>query len=210
MKFEELIKKTANLPYFSTRFLAAGQNLAQVRVQLDRWEKGGRIFRLGKGLYTIAEPYSKIKPDNFQIANKLRTHSYVSLQSALSWYGMIPEFVPIITSVTTGRPGSIENALGSFEYRHIGHKLFFGYQNVELSSGQWAFVARPEKALLDLIHLTAGGETKEYLEELRLQNSEKLNNDILDEYAERSKSLKLKRAVLNIKEIIEMSQGIEL
>jgi predicted transcriptional regulator of viral defense system len=210
MKFEELIKKTANLPCFTTRFLSAGQNLSQVRVQLDRWEKSGRVLRLGKGVYSLAEPYRKIKPDNFTIANKLKSHSYISLQSALSWYGMIPEFVPATMSVTTNRAGVIENELGRFEYRHISHKLFFGYQNVELPAGQQAFIARPEKALLDLIYLTAGGETKEYLEELRLQNLEKLNNDILDEYAERSGSLKLQRAVLNIKEIVETSQGVEL
>jgi len=79
-----------------------------------------------------------------------------------------------------------------------------------LSSGQQAYVAVPEKALLDLIYLTAGGETKEYLEELRLQNLEKLNRDTLEEYAAKSESPKLQRAVRNIEEIMIQSQTVEL
>lgn len=210
MKFEELIKKTTELPYFSPRFLSAGEKLPQVRVQLDRWVKKGKVLRLGKGIYTLGEPYRRIKTERFLIANRLKSGSYVSLQSALSLYGMIPEFVPVITSVTTGRAGRIENVLGSFEYRHISRQFFWGYRLLELSSGQQAYVAVPEKALLDLIYLTAGGETKEYLEELRLQNLEKLNRDTLEEYAAKSESPKLQRAVRNIEEIMIQSQTVEL
>ena len=210
MKFEKLLKMTSNLPCFTTRFLLSGQNPAQIRLQLDRWVKNGRVVRLNKSIYTLSEAYRKIKPETFTISNKLKPHSYVSLQSALSWYGMIPEYVAVITSVTTGRTEMIENPLGRFTYRHISPKFFWGYQNIELSSKQQAFIARPEKALLDLIYLTARGERKEFLEELRLQNFSRLNKEVLEEYADKSKSGKLKRAVSNIKKIINESGGIEL
>jgi len=57
MKFEDLLKKVGYLPCFSTRFLAAGESLSQVRLQLARWVKDGRLIKLHKGFYTLAEPY---------------------------------------------------------------------------------------------------------------------------------------------------------
>jgi predicted transcriptional regulator of viral defense system len=210
MKFTDLLKKTGGLPCFSTSFLAAGENLAQIRLQLNRWVKSGRLMRLHKGFWTLCEPYRKIKPEPFAIANTLKTPSYVSLQSALSWYGLIPEFTPAVTSVTTARPQVIETPVGRFEYRHISSDFFMGYQQTDLTQKQTAFVARAEKALLDLVYFTAGGEKMEFLEELRLQNFEKLNKGVLKLLAEKSKSPKLQRAVLNIEKIIDEGEGVEL
>ncbi|PKL42461.1 MAG: hypothetical protein CVV39_08905 [Planctomycetes bacterium HGW-Planctomycetes-1] len=210
MKFETLLKKTSQLPCFTTRFLSAGQNLAQVRLQLNRWVRSGKLIRLNKGIYILAEPYRKIKPNLFSIANNIESPSYVSCQSALSFYGLIPEFVPVVTSVTSGRPRTIETPLGRFEYRYIKKDFFCGYQEIELPEKQKAFIARPEKALLDLIYLTAQGDKKEFIDELRLQNFNRFNKDVLDEYTEKSKSPKLKRAASNIKKMIDESQGGEL
>ncbi len=123
---------------------------------------------------------------------------------------MIPEFVPVITSVTPARPQIIESPLGRFEYRHINTGLFWGYTKVELSSRQEAFVARAEKALLDLVYFTPGGDRKEFLVELRLQNLSKLNKNILRKDAEESNSPKLKRAASNIEHIIDEGEGVEL
>ena len=106
----------------------------------------------------------------FCIANYLKKASYISLQSALSWHGIIPAFVPSVTCVTTNRPQTIETPLGRFEYRHISKKYFWGYQQIILKAEQTAFIASTEKALLDLIYLTPGSANREYLEELRLQN----------------------------------------
>jgi len=210
MKFEELLKKAGDLACFVTGFASAGQNPAQVRVQLARWVQDGRVIKLHKGLYTLAEPYRKIKPELFSIANSLKRSSYVSLQSAMSWYGLIPEFVPVITSVTTGRPMVIETPLGRFEYRHINKDLFRGFKKVELSGRQEAFVASPEKAILDLVYLTGGGDKKEFLEGLRLQNIEAIDKDGLRQLAKDADSPKLERAVLNIESIIGEGEGVEL
>jgi predicted transcriptional regulator of viral defense system len=210
MKFKELLKIAGNLPCFTARFLSAGENLVQIRVQLARWVRDGRVVKLHKGFYTLAEPYRKIKPELFSIANALKPPSYVSLQSALSWHGLIPEFVPAVTSITTGRPQIIETPLGRFEYRHINTDLFWGYQKMELNDKQEAFTADAEKAILDLVHLTAGGDKREFLEELRLQNLSKLRKDVLGRYAEKSDSAKLKRAAANIERILEKGEGSEL
>ena len=210
MKFEDLLNKVADLPCFTTRFLAAGKNLAQIRLQLSRWVKGGRLIKLHKGLYALAGPYRKIKPEPFCIANSLKSASYVSLQSALAWYGLIPEFVPVVTSVTTGRPQTIETPMGRFDFRHINKSFFWGYQQVELTAGQTVFIALPEKALLDLVYLTPGSDKEEFIEELRIQNLEQIDKAVLLEFAEKTKSPKLNRALQNIESIIDRGEGVEL
>ena len=210
MKFDVLLKQAADLPCFSTRFLAAGKSLAQVRLQLARWVKDGRLIKIHTGLYTLAQHYRKVKAESFYIANVLKPHSYVSLQSALAWYGLIPEFVPVVTSVSTARPQSIETALGRFEYRHISKGYFWGYQQLELPDKQTAFVARPEKALLDLVYLTPGGDKREFLEELRLQNLETVNKEVLKKFVKKTKKPKLSRALENIESIIRKGEGVEL
>ena len=172
--------------------------------------KDGKIIRLHKGLYTLTEPYSKVTCEPFSVANNLKQASYVSLHSALGWYGMIPEFVPTVTSITTGRPQTIETPLGRFEFRHVSNKYFWGYQQVELKAGQTVFIARPEKALLDLIYLTPGGDEIEFIEELRLQNFEQISKDLLREFVQRFKSPKLRRAQDNIQAILDDGEGIEL
>ncbi len=210
MKFDDLLKRVADLPCFSTGFLAAGESLPQIRLQLARWVKDGRLVRIHKGLYTLAQHYRKAKAEPFYVANTLKAHSYVSLQSALAWYGLIPEFVPAVTSVSTERPQSIETPLGRFEFRHIDKGYFWGYQLVELADKQTAFIARPEKALLDLVHLNPGGDKREFLEELRLQNLETIDTKILRKFVEKLKKPKFKKAQKNIESIIHEGEGVEL
>ena len=210
MKFVDLLEKVSDLPVFTSGFLAASGNLAQIRLQIDRWVKGGKVIRLHKGLYALSEPYRKVAPEPFNIANNLKRASYISLHSALSWHGMIPEFVPVITSITTGRPQSIETPLGRFEFRHVSKKYFWGFRQVELNIGQTAFIAYPEKALLDLIYLTAGGDEIEFIESLRLQNFDKFDRAVMCEFVERFQSPKLARALDNIEKILDQGEGIEL
>lgn len=72
-------------------------------------------------------------------------------QSALAFHGIIPEHVPVVTSVGLGRPETIRNPLGTFRFNHVAASMLFGYSLVEVSAGQFAFLASPEKALLDLV-----------------------------------------------------------
>jgi predicted transcriptional regulator of viral defense system len=210
MKFADLLNKVSNLPAFTVKFLAAGENLAQVRLQISRWVKDGRVIRLHKGLYTLSDPYRKVACEPFFVANMLKQASYVSLHSALAWYGLIPEFVPVVTSITTGRPQTIDTPAGRFEFRHISKKYFWGYRQVEIAAGNAAFIAYPEKALLDLVYMSPCGEDIGFLEELRFQNFEQIDQERLDEFAERFNSPKLNKALKNIKIIINEGEGIEL
>jgi predicted transcriptional regulator of viral defense system len=204
MKFEDLLASVAKQPFFETGLLLAGAvDPADVHRQLSRWTQAGRVIQLRRGLYTLAAPYQQIHPHPFLIANSLLAGSYVSLQSALAYYGMIPEYATQTLSVTTQRPSRWRNPLGDFRFQHLATHLFFGYQQVNLSLGQDAFVAFPEKALLDLIHLTPDGDDPAYLAGLRLQNLERLDTQRLQALAARAGKPKWLRAASQILALIE-------
>ncbi|MFH0899286.1 MAG: hypothetical protein V2A73_01525 [Pseudomonadota bacterium] len=195
MKFGDLLSIVAEEPLFETALLLAGNvSTHEVRQQLSRWRRAGRVVAIRRGLYALAPPYAHRRPHPFLIANRLVRGSYVSCQSALAYYGLIPESVPIVTSATTARPGLRETPLGTFEYRHVKQGLLYGYRSVDLGSGQLALVAAPEKALLDFIHLSPGGDDPRSLGELRLQNLDTLDLDALVSLARRAKRPKLARA----------------
>lgn len=199
MKFDQLIEIVDDEPVFETGLLLAGDvDPADVRRQLSRWTQAGRIYQLRRGLYTLAPPFRKAKPHPFVVANRMVRSSYVSCQSGLSHHHLIPEYVPVVTSVTTGRPGGWDTPLGRFEFRHIQTRLLRGYRSMELGGGQRAFVASPEKALLDLIYLHPGGDSPLYLGELRLQNLDVLDLDELWSQADLAKSPKLRQAARRI------------
>jgi predicted transcriptional regulator of viral defense system len=199
MDFQELIAIVGTEPVFETGLLLAGAvDPPDIQRQLSRWTAAGRLHQLRRGVYSLAAPYQKLKPHPFTVANALVRGSYVSLQAALAYHSLIPEVTPVVTSVTTGRPGRWETVLGVFEYRHIKASWLHGYQQIDLGAGQRAFIATPEKALLDLVHLQAGGDEPLYLSELRLQNLNRLDLIRLIELAERSSSPKLRRAAKHI------------
>jgi len=207
MKWQELLHKVGDEPVFRTGFLAAtDESLAELRLQLSRWAKSGRLIQLKKGLYTLAQPYRKVPPHPFVLANAMKKASYVSTQSAMAYYGMIPEYVAAVTSVTTQRPEQANTAVGQFVFRHVKNNWFHNYKQTELRSGQKAFIATPEKALLDLVYLTPDSDNYDFLTELRLQNWEQLNTDAILELADKSRSPKLRRAA---KIIVKLAQEVK-
>ena len=209
MKFDRLLEIVSKEPVFETGLLLAGDVApADVRRQLSRWTASGRLYQLRRGLYALAPLYQKVKPHPFLIANRMVRGSYVSLQSALAHYGLIPEYVPLVTSVTTYRPAHWDTALGSYAFRHVKVELFRGYRLAEVSPGQEAFLASPEKALLDLIYLQPGGDSLPYLQELRLQNLERLDPDELARQADLTHRPKLRRAAAVISQWVR-SEALE-
>jgi predicted transcriptional regulator of viral defense system len=196
MKLEDFLGIVRDTPVFSSSFLLAGRESANgVRRQLDRWVKSGRIFQLRRGVYAVSPPYRTESPHPFLLANRLRKPSYVSLQSALSHYGMIPESVPAATSITMGRPEELQTPLGRFLFRHVKKSVFFGYSQAEISQGPPVFLASPEKALLDLLYLTPGSDSPAYLEELRFEPIDHFDWQAFQKHAERIGGRKLNRAV---------------
>jgi hypothetical protein len=119
--------------------------------------KSGELLALRRGLYVPGPELDLPLPNNFLIANHLRGPSYVSLESALSYWGLIPERVYEISSVTTKTSKTYETAIGRFSYQHLMTPYYsFGIKSVRLTDVQTALVASPEKALCDKIILTSG------------------------------------------------------
>ena len=202
MDFDTLLSLVGDEPIFDSHVLLAGDvDPKAIRVQLSRWVKAGKIYQLRRGLYAIAPPYQRRQPHPFLVANQLQRASYVSLQSALSFYGLIPDVVAVTTSVTAGRPKRMHTPLGPFEFRHITTALLFGYHMTALGE-QNALVATPEKALLDLIYLQPGGDSKAYLEQLRLQNTEILDRDALRKQSLKFNTPKMTNAVKGILQLL--------
>lgn len=202
MEFAHLLEIVGDEPVFETGLLLAGEvDPADVRRQLSRWVQSGRVNQLRRGLYALAPPFQKVKPHPFLVGNRMVRGSYISLQSALAYHGLIPETVPVTTSVTALRPARWDTPLGAYEYRYIKNELLFGYQLADVGENQHAFVATAEKALLDLVHLQPRGDAPEYLRQLRLQNLERLDPAQLQSLAARANSPKLCRAADRVVEL---------
>ena len=207
MKFQDLVAIVADEPLFNTGLLLAGaQDPAAVRQQLSRWVRSGKVQQLKRGLYALAPPWQRCRPHPFLLANRLVPGSYVSGLSALAFSHAIPEYVAEVTGMTGGRPHCRDFSSRRFSFRHLKASLMFGYRLVDLGDGQQAFVARPEKALLDAVYLVPGGDELPYLQELRL-NFEALDLDTLGQLAARSATPKLVRAAGRVHSLADAAGG---
>jgi len=126
-------------------------HLSSPNEKIRALEKDGQLIRLKRGLYVVDERVSG-KPVNVQLcANHIYGPSYVSLHWALRWYGLIPERVFTMTSITTKRSRMFENPLGRFTYYQVKSDYFhIGIRSVE-ENGLSSLTASPEKALCDMI-----------------------------------------------------------
>jgi predicted transcriptional regulator of viral defense system len=208
MKFDELLAIVGTEPVFESALLLAGDlDAGDVRRQLSRWTRAGKIVQLRRGLYVLAPPHRRQQPHPFLVANRLVSGSYVSGHSALAHHGLIPEGVPLTTSVCSSRPVTLDTSLGRYQFRRIKPALMYGYREEKLGGGQLAFVALPEKALLDLVYLVPGADQETYLEELRLDDLQGLDLDRLVDLARRSQSLKLQRAASRVADLARQQAG---
>ena len=167
------------------------------RNNIIRWTKKGLLIRLRQGYYTF--PEYKEKPDfALYFANRIYRPSYVSLHTALAFYGIIPEGVVQITSVTSLKTMSFSNEFGDYEYKSIKADLIFGFDLKPIADGRTLRIARPEKALLDLLYLYPFYNTVQELENLRL-DEDFLRDDtdlkLLEEYTSNFKNKTLENRV---------------
>jgi len=208
MEFKQLLEKVGEEPIFESSLLLTGEaNPAALHMQLSRWVKDGKIIQLRRGLYMLSSAYRKKEPHPFLIANRLQPASYVSLQSALAHYHLIPEAVMEITSITSVRPRTWQTDLGVYRFRKVKQDWFHSYRQIEISSGQLSYMALPEKALLDLIYLEPGSERTDYLQELRLQNTETLSTAELVKLRECAPNERVRLAIENLLDLLKLETG---
>lgn len=206
MRWEEFLKRWGNLAVVGSEHLLAGSaDPNAMKVQVSRWQKQGKLVQLRRGVYLLSPAYRKTPIFEPSLATILQYPSYVSLEKALEYHDLIPESVPVWTSITTKRPVRLETAMGTFDYRHVQISLFWGYHSLTLHQ-QTGFIADPEKALLDFFYFSQAEISLEYLEELRLQNVEKINLQRLSEYAQRFKKPKLIRVTQTVIQYVNSYQ----
>lgn len=162
-----------------------------------RWCKQGLLIRLRQGWYAFAECL-QIPDFARYIAGRIYKPSYISLHTALSFYGMIPESVVSINSVSTLKTTSFNNPFGTYTYQSIKPSFFFGFELKKMDDNRAIPFATPEKALLDLLYLYPMYKTENDLLELRFDEdflNEELNMDRFDEYLKRFESKALESRV---------------
>lgn len=157
MDFRYLAEKFNNAPFTRQVMLDILKDYKRPNDKISELIKSGDLILLKKGLYIPGGKTNITMPEPFLIANYLWGPSYVSLETALSYWGLIPERVYEIKSITIKLSKKIETPVGRFTYRFMTLPYYsFGIKNVELVHGQVALVASPEKALCDKIITTAG------------------------------------------------------
>jgi len=151
--------------------------------QIDRWEKNGFLNKIKQGFYMFSDE----KLDRFSlflIANKIYAPSYISLETALKFYGLIPEEIFQITSISSNKTAKFNTMVGSFSYGHIKPKLFWGYYFIE-NGQQKILIAEPEKAILDYLYLHPELKTANDFKEMRIDKDsffEKINLNKFENY----------------------------
>jgi len=158
MKYIDLISKLNknNLIIFSLRDienLFPEENLKTLKNNLGRWVQKKLLDRLRRNLYELTGPGLKSNIPDVFVANKLYAPSYVSLETALSIYSLIPDIAFNVTSLSTLPTRIFKNEYGSFYYRSLQKKAFTGYRLMQYE-GFKILIADKEKALVDFIYFS--------------------------------------------------------
>ena len=175
MKTLNFIKKLENFnrDYFTIADLEkiTGLSRPSLKVALSRFAKQGVLVRLKRGVYALAGSSLKIE----KIANQLYYPSYLSFESALSYYGILSQLSYTQTFATTKLSKRFTLGKTEIEFRRLKKELFFGYilkDNI--------YLAEPEKALLDQLYMMSMGKATLAVKELDLRTIKK---SVLNEYA---------------------------
>lgn len=116
----------------------------------------GALVSVRRGLYVFGDDLDLPNPEPFLIANHLRGPSYISSESALAYWGMIPERTFEVSSVTLKTSKKYHTPKGRFSYEHVDAPYYaFGIRSVKLTPNQQVMIASPEKAICDKIVLTS-------------------------------------------------------
>lgn len=127
------------------------EKVKTIKNNFIRWLSKGYFVRLRKDLYEFIEKGSELKIPDLYIANRLYEPSYVSLETALSVYSIIPDIAAGVISVTTRPTRTFKNKYGSFYYRTCQKRAFTGYR-LMLYEGFKVYIADREKALVDFLY----------------------------------------------------------
>jgi len=187
------LENIGNIPVSTSALSSLFSEIKAGNQKVRNLELSGKVIRLKKGLYVVDPSVSRVALSTELIANHIYAPSYVSMSSALRYYGLIPETVYTIQSMTIKHSRSFETPIGRFDYTFINREAFhIGITSINKQS--YAFLmATPEKALCDLIanspqvNLRYAKDVEVYLEDdIRMDIDDFRNMDIsvFEHYAE--------------------------
>lgn len=153
MQFRTFENQIAPMPVFNLNDIRKIDATFK-RQQLNYWLKQNYINKLVAGYYSLHD-----QPINesllYFIANHIYEPSYISLETALAYYQIIPEHVFGVTSVSTRKTKTFHSEWGRFSYRSISNRLMFGYQIIVISPNVKFKIAKLEKVILDYLYLNS-------------------------------------------------------
>ncbi|MFZ7120116.1 MAG: type IV toxin-antitoxin system AbiEi family antitoxin domain-containing protein [Eubacteriaceae bacterium] len=198
MKFLELKNELKDFPIFSLNDI---KNIdpAFHRRRLNEWQDKGYIKKIIRGYYL----FSDIGFDEeilFKISNQIYYPSYVSLESAFSYYNLIPESIYGITAISTRKTYHFNTTFGEFSFRSISPPLFFGYHLIK-NKKYHVKIASIEKALLDYFYLHPNLQTASDFDSLRINKEaliEQVNEKKMNEYLKKYNQKKLIKTINNL------------
>ncbi|CAM3319290.1 type IV toxin-antitoxin system AbiEi family antitoxin domain-containing protein [Zobellia roscoffensis] len=180
MDFRKMVKKYAEAPISRHLILGLLGDYKRPNDKISELLKSKALISLRRGLYITGPRMDLPTPEPFLIANHLRGPSYVSLESALSYWNMIPERAYEVSSVTLKTSKLYKTPVGRYSYRQLKTPYYsYGIKSIAYSPKQTVLVASPEKALCDKIVLTSKiylrsiKQTREFLmEDLRMDSEQ--------------------------------------
>ena len=201
------LERLGNIPVTAAVLGSLFPSIKRESQKLRLLERDKQIIRLKKGLYVCSpEVTGKILSTEL-IANHIYALSYVSMSSALRFYGLIPEAVYVNQSMTLKHSKGFDTPLGRFEYTHICKEAFhIGVTSIKRED--YAFlIASPEKALCDLIanstkvNLRYLKDAEIYLEEdirMELEDFRQMDRRVFEEYIKAGKKASSIRTLLRL------------
>lgn len=201
MQFEVLRKKIIKYPIFSFTDILKWfpkENPQLLKLQINQWQKKSYLRRIKKGLYFFSEAELK---DPFYLVDKIYSPSYISLETALNCYGIIPDVPQMVTCVTPLTTAKFKTLFGVFYFHHLKKDYFFGFDIVGNKDKKYSYsVAWPEKALLDFIYFNLPRFSRaESFEEERFEFEKGFNWSLFLKMAKKYKKKKILEICKKIK-----------
>lgn len=201
------LEQLGNIPVTAATLESLFPDIKGGNQKIRLLERDKQVIRLKRGLYVCSPKVTGIPLSTELIANHLYTPSYVSMSSALRYYGLIPEQVYVMQSMTLKHSRDFDTPVGRYEYTHIPKGAFsIGLSSIR-KTGYAFVIATPEKALCDLVANSPGVNLRYpkdaaiYLEEdirMDLNDFRQMNPAILEAYAKVGKKADSIRTLLKL------------
>jgi hypothetical protein len=197
----------AGIPVTGADIKSCFPDLASPEKKIQLLEKNGALIRLKRNLYIVNQDLTGKETDARLCANHIYGPSYVSFQWALSYYGMIPERVFLMTSATTKRTRYFETPIGNFRYIQVPASYFPIGVECKEEQGVSFLMATREKALCDTILLdnfVPGQSIKSlgvYLEEdmrLDMDILPELDSEIIEQCAQAGRKTQIFKNLIKL------------